>query len=625
MSIIGKQFAFERKGKIITALLLVFSGLLPGGPFSLFPKVVVLPLLIYGAAILLGIKLKKIEVAEFGIILWIFSGFVILKSVGIRPTIADENIYFYMAENLVHGKLPYKDFFFAHPPGHLIFIAPFFLFGFDLVTAKLIPVIFTMTGALFVYLAFRRVGNKTAGIIFLFFYLYAYQVLMGSSNLNGENIIVFFLALSVYLAVRGNYILSGVAAALAVSSGLYALAGVMAIGLMIGFLNNEKDHKITLAPHVRYFSGFTLSFLLVFGVSYLVAGDDFLNGVFRYHALKAPKGGRISIFSQSNIWQILSNYQHNFNVFWKEKVLLRSFYFHSPVYLAAFGYILTVVSKLIIKKQRKAGKRIFNRDDVLAFLGITATFLFVLQFAALNEIYDYYFVPMLLFTVLPASVFVAKVFTAVIRFPTYGWLAIPAMLLLFWLSLPLSAAAMHALWPKETEHAGEKVFYDWNEPVAFNSLAGLCKKSFFSNYRVRGKVTPFYQHYIWNKSLGLSMGLDEVVLYIRQNLKKGSTISGAANVAPLVALLSDVRMANNEADLNHKRFKTGLLSDETFLRKAKDDHLQYIISTPRSHFSALRMEKHPLYKSQFKKVAGFVDSNVLHHSAKYVIEIYELK
>jgi len=537
-----------------------------------------------------------------------------------------------MAGNLFRGSIPYKDFFFAHPPGHLLFIAPFFAFGFNLITAKLIPVIVSTLSSLFIYLTFRHAGYKMAGIIFIFLYLFSYQILMGSTNLNGENLMAMFLAMSIYFASRGNYFFSGIASAFALTTGLYSIAAVIAIGLAVCFLN--KTHRCKLFPAAQFWLGVVIILLVVFGSARAIAGDGFIEGVFKYHFLKAPKSGRIDIFAHSNPLQIIGNYLHNLKIFLQEKILLRSFYFHSPIYMLATGYILYTSLKAfylwfivpVLTKPKVAARKSkqFNQLDSLAQLGVIGTLLFILQFAAFNEFYDFYMVPMLLFTILPAGIFIIKMVNTPINYPDLGWLGLPVLIMTLWLSLPLSSEALRTLWPQEFKHQGEKITYQWHDPIAFKPVAKLCKQLFYSDYRERGTVTPFYQHYIWNKSLGLQK-INELASFIRIKSKPNATISGASNIAPLVALLSNVDMANKEADLNNKRFKTGLLTDSEFLQKALNDHLQFIISTPKSHFTPYLMQTNPLYKNRFKKVANFIDYGVLHHSKGFKIDVYEIK
>ena len=614
------------------ALLIAILGFVPNGPLSSFPPVIVIPLLILAAFAIAGLKFRGSSVmGEILAITILFGGFLILKSIGIRPSRTDENIYFYMAHSLIHGQIPYKDFFFAHPPGHLLFIAPFFVFGFNLVVAKLIPVLITVITGLFIYLTFRRSGYKMAGIVVTFLFLYAYQVLMGSTNLNGENLTVMFLAASVYFAGRGNFVTSGGASGLALSCGLYSLAGVIAMGSAVYSLG--KARRLGRLPAGSFWLGVITVVAIVFGGAWFIAGNGFIDGVFKYHMLKPPKSGRVDIFALSNPFLIPGNYLHNLKIFWHGKTLMKSFYFHSPIYLLATGYLIYAISKAIylwfiapLAKLRPVvrASNHFDSLDGLAALGIGATILFILQFGALNEVYDFYMSPMLFFTAMPAGVFVTKMLKAPRKYPGWGWLSLLGLIAALWLYLPLSYSASISLWPREHARQGEVVTYEWHDPIAFKSVSNLCKSLFYTDHREQGSVTPFYKHYIWNKSLGLSR-INAVASFVRAQAGPGDTLTGASDIAPLVALLSGVRMAGNEADTNSKRFKTGMLTDRRFLRMACKDHLRFVISSVSSHFSAYFMSTSPLYRDSFVRSARFIDREALHHSSAFVIDVYERK
>ena len=50
--------------------------------------------------------------------------FLIVVSKGLtNPQPGDENVYYYMGKLISEGKVPYRDFFLAHPPLHIYIIA----------------------------------------------------------------------------------------------------------------------------------------------------------------------------------------------------------------------------------------------------------------------------------------------------------------------------------------------------------------------------------------------------------------------------------------------------------------------------------------------------------------------
>ncbi|HUT58524.1 MAG TPA: hypothetical protein VNA25_11825, partial [Phycisphaerae bacterium] len=57
---------------------------------------------------------------EHGLPAALLLAFLALKAYGLQPAVGDENIYFYMSTRVADGLVPWRDFFFAHPPLHLL-------------------------------------------------------------------------------------------------------------------------------------------------------------------------------------------------------------------------------------------------------------------------------------------------------------------------------------------------------------------------------------------------------------------------------------------------------------------------------------------------------------------------
>ena len=54
----------------------------------------------------------------------------------------DENVYYYMGRLVSEGKMPYRDFFFAHPPLQIYLIALVYkAFGFSIAALKSVSMI----------------------------------------------------------------------------------------------------------------------------------------------------------------------------------------------------------------------------------------------------------------------------------------------------------------------------------------------------------------------------------------------------------------------------------------------------------------------------------------------------
>ena len=90
--------------------------------------------------------------------------FALLESYGLAPALSDENIYFYDAWLMSQGFVPYRDFFFAHPPLHL---APGWLLvvargGFELTALKLLAPAAALVSGVCVYATLRQMVKLPA-------------------------------------------------------------------------------------------------------------------------------------------------------------------------------------------------------------------------------------------------------------------------------------------------------------------------------------------------------------------------------------------------------------------------------------------------------------------------------
>ncbi|MBI5478363.1 MAG: glycosyltransferase family 39 protein [Deltaproteobacteria bacterium] len=603
---------------------------LPGGPFAFLPAALRWPL-----ALLLAVALWLPQATERGgervarlaasarlpatlealALVAIFGTYVLLKVPGLHASGTDENVYFYLAARVSQGAVPYRDFFFSHPPVHLLVPALVFkVLGFSLPVAKAIPALAQGLAGLFLYLTARRASRGFA-LAALAFHLGAYQVLMGSTDMNGENLLSAFLLAALLAAVRGRFLLAGCLAGLAVGAGLYGLAGVLALALATGFASRRALARF-LVGWLAVFGGL----LLVFG---LLGGRAFFDGVFAYHLAKPPKDGRLSVFAGGNPIAMVGAYLHNLGVYVTSKVLRRTLYWDAPAHLAAVIAAGLLVGQAIHARlspdARAAWRSFLSPRDLLAGtpaglarLGFLAAVCFFAQWAALGEVYDFYQVPMLCFVALAAGYpfWVAFRLAREARGPVD--LRLPALLTaLFALHLPMAEALNRHLWPEEAREAGEVVGYEWRQPVTLGALATASRALYFADQRVKGARTPAYRHYLWNKLLTFS-SVDEVARHVRERTAADETVTGASMLAPLVALQAGRRVAADEADTNYKRFSSGMLTEEAFLQRACRDRVRYLVSSPRSYFTAQLMTSSPALRRSFAVERQIVDPQLTH-------------
>lgn len=590
---------------------LLALGAVPCGPFHAVPKATLWPLLVILCATILAgtpalagripARLKKGTVAEVAGLFVIGSTWLLLKLVGLHASGTDDNIYFYLASRTADGAVPYRDFFFSHPPVHLLVPAAIFkVFGFSIGLAKLIPVMAQTIAGVFLYLTLRR-SSVTMAMAGLFIHFMTYQVLMGSTDMNGENIMTMFLWVSAWAVATHRPLIGGIMSALAIGTGMYALAGVVAIGIM-AFLDGWKRGVRFVASLLGVLAALFIAFRII-------GGPGFTEGVFTYHTRKAVRGvGHESIFQTRNPFLMLKILLTNLAAFLKGDVFTKTFYYHGAIFLlAGVGGAVALLTKTV----RKARFDTKNPGH-LALVALVACALFMLQWAAVNEVYDFYLVPMFAMTAPAAAYAVYRAYVSICGVSSARGLVLPAAILAAaWMAFPSALHINAKLWPEEQAMKGQEVRYEWRDPEILKGPAQITRALFFADRRERGDVTPFFRHYMWNKSLAFSTAGD-IAAHVQSSSGPEDTITGASTLAPLVALLAGRRMSGDEADTNGKRFNSGMLDEKAFIDTVCGDRVAFVISASNSYFPAKKMTEDPDFSSRFEPDRTFMDRRLKH-------------
>jgi len=556
---------------------------------------------------------------------WALVVFVLLKVPGIHPSGTDDNIYFYMARRFAQGAIPYRDFFFSHPPVHLLVPALLFLpAGFDLTLAKSIPVAAQVAAALWLWRALRP-HSRALAVAALVLHLFAYQVLMGSTDMNGENLMTAFLAASLWAVLRRRPLAAGALASLALGCGLYALAGVATLGLAAAWTSGRRGGG-------RFLGGLAAVTGLWVGVFWALGGAAFWEGVVAYHLAKAVSDpGKVSLFQPGT--NPLAAWAHNLGVSLFSRDFLKFLHYHALLYLGLAGtaFWIGVVALRRLRgpcapqprtrrERRREAKTVASRPAdpaspgqepwVLPALGVAGTALFECQWAALAETYDFYRVPMSPFLAIAAAWALVRAARAVPHGGAPGWLGLAAVGVMAahpWLSEGLATR----LWPEEEAAAGERVEYAWKAPWVPGPLAEVSRWAFFQDHRVRGRPEPPWRHALWNKQLTF-VTLGDLAREVSERSGPEETLIGASTLAPLVALQAGRRIAADEADTNAKRFTTNQWSETDLARKACADRVRWLVAAPRSRFEPARVEQDPLWSGLFRRDREFQDPGLLH-------------
>lgn len=124
--------------------------------------------------------------------------YAIQKLYALEYAVSDENIYFYLASAMAHGKVPYRDFFHAHPhpPLHLYPLALVYKVqgGFSLLPARVLSGGAILLAGILIARGQRR-SSAAMGLIACALFLGSFDVLRVSTHYVGANLAAFWVAL----------------------------------------------------------------------------------------------------------------------------------------------------------------------------------------------------------------------------------------------------------------------------------------------------------------------------------------------------------------------------------------------------------------------------------------------
>jgi len=200
---------------------------------------------------------------------------------GLSPLPGDEVIYLKGGALLLDGKLPYRDFFLAHPPLRTFIAAVAAALPYGGQAAKLLCVVASLGTALMTGLLVRRTAGDAAGAVAGCLYLLCDHSLSYASFFVGINLTVFFVVAGVLAARHGRFACAGVLHAVALNVALYAALPVLAFGVCLA---------VERKPMRRYLAG--LSAVAAAYLAYLAAfGWEFVEQVLLYHLHKKHMPG----------------------------------------------------------------------------------------------------------------------------------------------------------------------------------------------------------------------------------------------------------------------------------------------------------------------------------------------
>ncbi len=209
--------------------------------------------------------------------------FLAIKAFAADYAVSDENTYYKMGQLVAEGQVPYRDFFFAHPPLQIyLYAAIFKVFGFSFFILKMLSAIAAVAAAAFVFVTVKEKLNPEAAVAAAVLFLFSYGTLLFTNFATGTEFATAFSAAAFYFFIRRKFATTGIMLALAaVTTQLSAIvvAVIFAAAIIM------KDKKAL----TRMLLGFLPIFVVVNGVFLAAAKWEYVKQVVLYH-LQKPSG-----------------------------------------------------------------------------------------------------------------------------------------------------------------------------------------------------------------------------------------------------------------------------------------------------------------------------------------------
>jgi hypothetical protein len=236
---------------------------------------------------------KKIVPPDFLIILLLLL-FLVMRAFFITPSFSDETIYINMAEALKEGLVPYKDFFYAHPPIQLLLLFPAVLTNSFLIVKIYISLI-GVSCIFLTYLIAKELFNERAALVSsLAFLIFPGFLIFGNLAMGTFEALLFFL-MSFYFFIRKRIFVPSLFLLLSILTRYLALLLSPFLMLYI-FLFHKKQF-----PKFLFF--FMLVSLCSFAIIYLLFGYNFIKDTVIYHLTRNIK---FEAGLANWIWQYIS-------------------------------------------------------------------------------------------------------------------------------------------------------------------------------------------------------------------------------------------------------------------------------------------------------------------------------
>lgn len=206
--------------------------------------------------------------------------FLVYKLSSLEYRFGDQNAYFYMANAILEGEVPYRDFLLADPP-LLVYLLALIrtAIGDNILLFSIFPPIFDALSSVFLYLYLKR---KKLSFSFLApaIYLFSFLIISTSDYVTGLHLVLFLINLA--LLFEKKPIISGVFWGLATLIKLYTIPGFLAF--FVWLVIQKKYNNL-----LKTLSAYCLTAFVVMFPFLLVSPMQVINQII-VHQLNRPPG-----------------------------------------------------------------------------------------------------------------------------------------------------------------------------------------------------------------------------------------------------------------------------------------------------------------------------------------------
>lgn len=490
--------------------------------------------------------------------------FLLLKSYGLNPALSDENIYFYDAWLMARGAFPYRDFFFAHPPFHLIpgWLTMRAMGDFSFTAMKLLPVAAAAATGICLYRIVLPLAGRVPALTAFSLFAFSYDLLRASSHWTGINGAVLWMTIGLLCALRQKAVLCGIALGFGVSTGVYVVPGALVVTAIVCAQGTRTAARCLAAA--------VLTCLVIHIPFWVAGGREYLDGVFRYHFLKPPRAGLGFADPLGNLL------------------------FHNFFLLAAPLYLLPVLAVKIAKavrtgKDESPGRTLLDvRQNPFIATGLwclLACLGYVLFLSMLSRVYHYYFLLLFPFSAVCAGLFTSCLMAHIrscgrSKYSAGAAVALSCAVLGGFLIYPRFEHTLR-YYPSEK---GKVILY----PAPLSRMPDVLQRPVrlvWPAERTIGRRYSGIQYYLWHESRVFSE-VAKIVAVLRANAAERDLIFGDSATTPLVALWAKMPVVDHIVDTNTMRFRAGLppverlIDDLTAAMRSKDRRLEWILVNP---------------------------------------------